>query len=67
VKPFGGNDGIQISLQSLFHPSITCGILLACWERAYGRNGKIIFSIENNNFFVKISPALDIAEADSQS
>ena len=25
---------------TVFHPAIVSGVLLGCWERAYGRNGR---------------------------
>ena len=46
-------------LESLFHPSVVCGILLACWERAYGKKGRLILTMNKVDFFVKISSSQD--------
>lgn len=54
AKYCDSENGILLSLDSVFHPSITCGILLGCWERAYGRNGKLILTRSIDNYFVKI-------------
>jgi hypothetical protein len=50
---------ILFTIESFFHPSIICGILLACWERAYGKKGKLFLTSEEEVFLVKISSALD--------
>ena len=50
---------ILFTIESFFHPSIICGILLACWERAYGKKGKLFLTSEEEVFLVKISPAHD--------
>ncbi|MFL2958412.1 MAG: hypothetical protein ACJZ4Z_06465 [Candidatus Thalassarchaeaceae archaeon] len=46
---------IIFEIESFFHPSIICGILLACWERAYGKKGKLSLTSKEEVFFVKIS------------
>ena len=51
--------GIIFQLETSFHLSLSCGILLACWERAYGMKGKLILNSDKNYFFVKISNSLD--------
>ena len=50
---------IIFQLETSFHLSLSCGILLACWERAYGKKGKLILTSDENDFFVKISNSLD--------
>ena len=50
---------IIFQLETSFHLSLSCGILLACWERAYGMKGKLILNSDENDFFVKISNSLD--------
>lgn len=52
-------EAILFTIESFFHPSIICGILLACWERAYGKKGKLFLTSEEAVFFVKISSAHD--------
>lgn len=62
VENYDDGDGIIFTLHSLFHPSITCGILLACWERANGRNGKLEFTKNENHFSLKIFSGQSISE-----
>ena len=50
---------IIFKIESFFHPSIICGILLACWERAYGKKGKLFLNSKEEIFLVKISSAHD--------
>jgi hypothetical protein len=65
VQRYDDNGGIILHMKSLFHPSISCGILLACWERAYGRNGQLIFTNENNMYIVKIFSSLVVTPPNS--
>jgi len=57
AESLDNSEEILFTLESFFHPSIICGILLACWERAYGKKGKLFLTSEQEVFFVKISSA----------
>ena len=50
---------IIFEIESFIHPSLICGILLGCWERAYGKKGGLILTSKENNYFVKIYPSND--------
>ena len=46
-KQIDAHGGVSLSFSEVFHPAIASGILLGCWERAYGRNGRVRLSLEN--------------------
>jgi hypothetical protein len=58
IDPHGG---VKLILDSCFHPAITGGVLLACWERAYGRRGKLNFLIDNTSVCLFLSSSVEIA------
>ena len=61
VKKIDPHGGVEIYLSSIFHPAVSGGILLACWERAYGRQGKIEFSFNSGAVSVILSSSVEIA------
>ena len=57
----GKNGDIRLNFSSIFHPAISAGVLLGCWERAFGRNGKIIAEIQDNKVSIEIRPSREIS------
>ena len=55
------NGGVEFLFGHCFHPALVCGVLLGCWERAYGRRGKVDLAMENGNFILKINSLSEIA------
>tara|TARA_B100000029_G_scaffold307771_1_gene300519 strand:- start:3146 stop:4246 length:1101 start_codon:yes stop_codon:yes gene_type:complete len=54
--------GVLLTFSGLFHPAIASGILLGCWERAYGRNGRAVFSFESGKSNVELCSSRAIAD-----
>ncbi len=54
--------GVRLTFSGLFHPAIVSGTLLGCWERAYGRNGKAVFSLIEAKSTLELSAARAIAD-----
>ena len=61
VKEIDSHGGVEIYLSSIFHPAVSGGILLACWERAFGRQGKIEFSFNSGAVSAILSSSVEIA------
>ena len=55
------NGGVTFNFSSTFHPAISSGILLACWERAFGRNGRLNAVIRDSKLTIEIRPAREIS------
>ncbi len=60
VDAIDSHGGVKLSLSGCFHPAISGGVLLACWERAYGRRGKLQCDINSGavSLFLSSSVAL---------
>ena len=61
VEEIDSHGGVEIFLSSIFHPAVSGGILLACWERGFGRQGKIEFSFNSGVVSVILSSSVEIA------
>ncbi len=62
VNPFGQHGGIEVIVNSCFHPALTGGILLGLWDRAEGRMGRCQWSQSEAGHHFIIQPWRDIAE-----
>ena len=49
--------GLEAKLIGTFHPAISGGIILGCWERSTGSKGRICLNILDGELRVKVSPA----------
>lgn len=54
--------GIEFSIENTLHPALLSGTLLGCWERAYGRRGRVILNQNPNGLKLKIFSLNEIAE-----
>ena len=54
--------GVSLIFSGIFHPALASGILLGCWERAYGRNGRVQMSISGDEVTVQICPSRALAD-----
>ena len=54
--------GVKLSISGCFHPAITGGVLLACWERAYGRRGKLQCDINSGAVILFLSSSVALAD-----
>ena len=59
--PVGDNGGVIMTFSSMFHPAISGGILLGCWERAFGRNGKVLVLLDDDKITIEILPSREIS------
>ena len=55
------NGGVTFNFTSIFHPAISSGILLGCWERAFGRNGRLNAVIQDAKLTIEIHPSREIS------
>ena len=53
--------GVKITLKNTFHPAISGGVLLACWERAHGRRGKLKCRFDSDSVALFLSSSVEIA------
>ena len=53
--------GVKIVLSNAFHPALSGGVLLACWERAHGRRGKLRCSFNSGAIHLFLSSSVDLA------
>ena len=53
--------GVKITLKNTFHPAISGGVLLACWERAHGRRGKLKCRFNSDSVALFLSSSVEIA------
>ena len=53
--------GVRLVFASVFHPAIASGVLLGCWERAYGRNGRVSTSFEDGRLTLEIRSSRELA------
>ncbi len=61
AEPMGDKGGVRLTFSSMFHPAISGGIMLGCWERAFGRNGKILASTGGDKILLEILPSREIS------
>ena len=61
AEAFDSHGGIKISLENTFHPALSGGVLLACWERAHGRRGKLKCSFNSDSVILFLSSSVEIA------
>ena len=54
--------GVLLTFSGVFHPAIASGILLGCWERAYGRNGRAVFSFKSDKPILELRSSRVIAD-----
>jgi len=54
--------GILLTFSEVFHPAISSGILLGCWERAYGRNGRAKLSFKSGKSTLELRSSRAIAD-----
>jgi hypothetical protein len=59
--PVGDKGGVRLAFSSMLHPAISGGILLGCWERAFGRNGKVMALQEDDKMTIEILPSREIS------
>ena len=62
AESFDGHGGVKITLKNTFHPAISGGVLLACWERANGRRGKLKCRFNSGSVDLYLSSSVDIAD-----
>ncbi len=56
------NGGIELKFRTAFHPALSGGVLLGCWERAYGRNGRLECDFSAQAVALRIRPSRAIAD-----
>ena len=64
IESTAGTDehgGVCLGFTSVFHPAIASGVLLGCWERAYGRNGRASVRFENGRARLELRSSREIA------
>ncbi len=54
--------GVRLVLPALFHPAITTGRLLGCWERSEGRQGRAIWKSTRSWHEIELRSKREIAE-----
>jgi len=61
VNQTDNHGGVSLRFSAVFHPAISSGVLLGCWERAYGRNGRASVSFENGRARLELCSSREIA------
>ena len=61
AEAFDSHGGVKITLENTFHPALSGGVLLACWERAHGRRGKLKCSFNSGSVELFLSSSVEIA------
>jgi hypothetical protein len=61
MKQIDDHGGVILGFSTAFHPAIACGVLLGCWERAYGRNGRASISFEGGRVTLDLLSSREIA------
>ena len=61
VEKIDVHGGVSLDFSTAFHPAIASGVLLGCWERAYGRNGRASVSFENGRARLRLRSSREIA------
>tara|TARA_B100000902_G_scaffold86370_1_gene90563 strand:- start:10824 stop:11927 length:1104 start_codon:yes stop_codon:yes gene_type:complete len=59
--PVDANGGVEFILDGCFHPALVGGVLLSCWERAYGRQGSLQYSLKERIVHLIISSSVEIS------
>lgn len=53
--------GVRLGFNSVFHPAIASGVLLGCWERAHGRNGRASISYDDGQVTLELRTSRELA------
>ncbi len=61
MKQIDDYGGVSLGFCTAFHPAIASGVLLGCWERAYGRNGRASISYEGGRVTLDLLSSREIA------
>ena len=56
-----GHGGVRLKFASVLHPALVAGTVLALWERAHGRNGKVAWLNDAEGHVIDIAPQHEIA------
>lgn len=62
VREIDAQGGVELTLSGCFHPALTGGVLLACWERAHGRQGNLRCTFNSGSVHLLIGSAVTIAD-----
>ncbi len=61
TKQTDEHGGVSITFSTVFHPAIVSGVLLGCWERAYGRNGRSLVAFVEGRTTLELRSSREIA------
>jgi len=61
VESLDNHGGVRLSLPALFHPALTVGKLLGCWERSEGRQGRATWKSVMSGHEIDLRSKRDIA------
>ncbi len=61
-KGIDSNGGIELEFCNIFHPAIVTGVILGCWSRSEGRDGKASWKSDNGELKLQITSKSEIAE-----
>ncbi len=61
ANSFGENGEVELVFHATVHPAISVGILLGCWQRSEGRDGKVEWNNIGGVHHVKITPKREIS------
>ena len=61
ANQFGKNGEVDLVFHGTVHPAISVGILLGCWQRSEGRDGKVEWKNIDGVHHVKITPKREIS------
>lgn len=53
--------GIELRFSNVYHPAIVCGRLMGCWQRAYGRHPRAVWSHKGDEYLFRIRSRHDLA------
>ena len=62
TKQTDSHGGVLLNFCDVFHPAIASGILLGCWERAHGRNGRAITYTDSGETTLELLSSRAIAD-----
>ena len=61
TKQTDEHGGVSLTFSAVFHPAIVSGVLLGCWERAYGRNGRSSVAFVEGRTTLELRSSREIA------
>ena len=61
ANQYGKNGEVDLVFNGTVHPAISVGILLGCWQRSEGRDGKAEWKNIEGEHHVKITPKREIS------